>query len=109
MAFLLPFLPAIAGAIGTGAVGGAASYGVQRGLKEAFGFQKGGVIQGKKGSKQLIVAHGGEMILPVPVVDKVKKIMKRKGQKTTLPKANRPKITKQGVKNTKPKGRKKKK
>ena len=100
MAFLLPFLPAIATAVGTGAIGGATSYGVQRGLKE-LGFEKGGVIQGKKGSKQLIVAHGGEMILPVPVVDKVKKIMKRRGKPTTLPKANRPKITKQGIKNAK--------
>jgi hypothetical protein len=102
MAFLLPFLPAIAEAVGTGILSGGAGYLAQKGLKKA-GFKNGGIIQGKKGSKQLIVGHGGEMILPVPVVNKVKAIMKRKGKKTTIPKVKRPTLPK------KAKGKKKKK
>ena len=101
MAFLLPFLPAIAEAVGTGIVSGASGYGATKLLKK-MGFKKGGVVQGKKNSKQLIVAHAGEMILPVNMVSKVKAIMKRRGVKTTLPKASRPTLPK------KPKGKKKK-
>ena len=101
MAFLLPFLPAIAEAVGTGVLSGAGGYVATKALKK-MGFKKGGVVQGKAGSKQLIVAHGGEMILPVNVVKKVKTIMKRKGKPTTIPKATRPTLPKK-------KGKKKKK
>ena len=94
MAFLLPFIPAIAevaGIAGTGAVAGGAGYLTTQALKKA-GFKKGGIVSGAKGAKKLIVAHGGEMILPVEMVKKVKTIMKRTGIPTTIPKINRPSL-----------------
>ena len=110
MAFLLPFLPAIAEAVGTGALAGGGGYLASSALKK-MGFEKGGIIQGKKGQKKLIIGHGGEMILPVSTVKKIQTIMKRKGQPTTLPQSKRKTL---GVKKpkpkpkSKPKGRKKK-
>ncbi len=110
MAFLLPFIPAIAevaSIAGTGALAGGSGYLATQALKKS-GFKKGGIVEGKTGAKKLIVAHGGEMILPASVVKKVKTIMKRTGVPTTIPKITRPtlgvkpkQLPKKVVKNTK--------
>jgi len=73
MAFMLPFLAAAgmgaAGTAGSKLVGG---LGKKLGIP---GFKKGGLVRGLPNQGSLAIVHGGEVVLPHPMVGKLRQLM----------------------------------
>ena len=89
MAFMLPFLAAAGmGAAGTAGSKLAGGLGKKLGIP---GFKKGGLVRGLPNQGSLAIVHGGEVVLPHPMVGKLRQLMakpkppKRKPTKPTKP------------------------